>query len=171
MAEASESISLMRNRFLSTGILLLALLASAWGNVLAAALCPHMASDHSCCHAQLSHGSASHEIMGEMQMDEMQMGDMQMTPAAAPAHESDGHAFTQPGMSCEYCIGHSQTTATPNTLRQATQARHSVELSAPLAPSRRVTVASAFVPSVTSRQHAPPVDTSARHVLLSIFRI
>jgi hypothetical protein len=161
----------MRNRFLSTGILLLALLASSWGNVLAAAMCPHMASDHSCCHAQLSHGSASHEMMGGMQMDEMQMGDMQMTPAAAPAHETEDHAFTPPGMSCEYCIGHSQTTATPNTLRQATLTKHGVELSAPLAPSQLITVANSFVPSITSRQHAPPGDTSARHVLISVFRI
>jgi hypothetical protein len=155
----------MRNRFLSTGILLLALLVSAWGNVLAAALCPHMAADHSCCHAQFSHSSASHEMMGEMQM-----GDMQMTPAA-PAHGSEGNAFTQPGMSCEYCIGYSQMTATPNTLRQATQTKHGIELSAPLAPSQSITVASSFVPSVTSRQHAPPGDISSRHVLLSVFRI
>jgi hypothetical protein len=109
-------------------------------------------------------------MMGEMQMAEMQMGDMHMKHAA-PAHEADGNALAQPGMFCEHCFNHSQATATPNTLRQAIQTKHGVELSAPRALSQHTTVASSFVQSVTSRQHAPPADTSPRHVLINVFRI
>lgn len=155
----------MRSRSLSTVILLLALLASAWGNVLAAARCHHLAAEESCCRMQSTHNAASHEMMGEMQM----------TPDASAqevsAQEMKGGAFTRPEIACEHCLAHSQAAALGFTLRQAAQSRHGLELSVPTAPARLVTFAHSFVASITSRQHGPPPDASPRHVLISLFRI
>ncbi len=156
---------MMRNRSLFTGILLLALLLGACGRLLAAAFCPHMEQDHaSCCPAQVSHGSASHEMM-----DGMQMGDMQMPSAAV--HEMDANALGQPGESCAHCIGHSQTTAIPNTLREAARTNHGMERAAPLVSLQSVSFSPPFIPDITSRQHAPPGASAARHVLVNVFRI
>jgi hypothetical protein len=109
---------------------------------------------------QSAQSAASHEMMGEMQV----MPD-------ALAQEMEGGAFTRPEIACEHCLAHSQAAAVGFILRQAAQSRHSLELSAPPAPSRLITFAPSFVASITSRQHGPPPDTSPLHVLISLFRI
>src|SRR5947209_12208400 len=89
-----------RHRVLRAGRLLLALLASAWGNVFAASLCPHMKQGHACCHARAARRPSSHEGMAGMRM-----GDAQSVPAAE--RKTDAEALGLPTELCEHCMGHS----------------------------------------------------------------
>ena len=155
----------MHKRFLSTGVLLLSLMLSAWGNVLAAALCPHMGQDHACCHAQFAHHPATHQGMAGMQMDEMQ---------AEPVTEqkTEAEAFSQPVEQCEHCMSHSQLMSLPATLREADQTKRGEDVVSPLALSEPASVSTPFVTVVPERDHSPPgAELSARHVLISVFRI
>jgi hypothetical protein len=156
----------MHKRFLSTGMLLLALLASAWGNVLAAALCPHSAQQTpACCHARAAHHPSAHEGM-----EAMEMGDMKMEPAAEEA--TPARAFGQLAGACAHCMSHSQPSTLPATLREAGQSRRGSETAMPLITAETVLRTALLVQKVPAREHAPPgAARSARHVLISVFRI
>jgi hypothetical protein len=154
----------MRKRSLSTGTLLLALLLSAVGNVLAAA-CPHMGQDHACCHARVAPHPTSQHGMGEMQM-----GDTRAEHGAEQSTEAS--ALGQPVDSCEHCMGRSSLPTPPATLREADQSKRGEDVSAPLALSGPPSITISFVPFVLAREHAPPTAaSSSRHVLISVFRI
>ncbi|OLE52223.1 MAG: hypothetical protein AUG51_19150 [Acidobacteria bacterium 13_1_20CM_3_53_8] len=155
----------MRKRFLSTVVLTFALILSAWGNVLAAALCPHMGQDHACCHAQLAHHPRNHHEMAGMQMDEMQT-----EPVAE--QRTEANAFSQLAEPCEHCMSHSQLATSSATLREADQTKRGEDVAAPHALSKSMSIATSFVTVVPAREHSPPcASLSARHVLISIFRI
>lgn len=155
----------MRNQSLSAGVLLLALLLSTWGNVLAAALCPHLKQDHSCCPAQVSHDSAHHEMA-----DDMQMSGMEMPPAAAQETKAD--VVSRPVEACAHCVGHSQAPTLPLTPGGAAPTNHSRQLAAPLAVSPLGSRLTLFGDEIVSRPHAPPErGSSARHILIGVFRI
>lgn len=154
----------MRKRSLSSGALLLALLLSAWVNVLAAA-CPHMGQDHACCHARVAPHPASHHGMGEMQMSDTQAGH-------EAEQSADIRARDKPVEACEHCMGRSQLPTPPATLREAHQSKRGEDVSAPPALSEPLSVTTSFVPIVLAREHAPPPAVSSeRHVLFSVFRI
>lgn len=160
-------LSFMRNRFLSSGVLLFVLLTGAWGNVLAASLCPRMAQDHSCCHAKaMQH---AHEAMGDMQMNEMQMSEMQMPSAAE--QETQSMRAVPPDAECEHCLSHSQLTTKLPTLREAEQTRRGEDVAAPLALASHASSIPLFVLPVHARPHAPPGAMTSRHVLINVFRI
>lgn len=180
----------MRTRFLYSGILLFALLAGAWGNVLAAAFCPQMAQRHSCCLVQETPESGkSHDAMGDIQMHDMhmgdvqmgdmqmgdvQMGDMQMGDMQMPQamdQETETNVLARQDAGCEHCMSHCQLPTVPNTLREADQTRSGEHVAAPLALADPVSLAPSFVLRVHSRQHAPPGATPSRHVLFNTFRI
>lgn len=148
----------MRARSLFIGIIFV-LFVSGWGRVLAATLCPHMAQDHSCCHALMA-GSGSHEAMG----------DMQMMPAA-PSPEPGTGTLGQPVEACAHCIGHSGIPATPVAAHEANQAKRIPDVDAPLALMPLALSAPSFILAISSRQGSPPGVTGSRHVLISIFRI
>jgi len=152
----------MRARLLFAGIIL-SLFVSSWGTVLAAAMCPHMAADHSCCHAMHKHGR-----MTDMAMT----SDMQMSPIAvqSPA-ASQANTFSQPLEACAHCLGHSQLPPRPVTLREADQTKRGVKISAPFAADGPNSLIPLRVPAVLPRPHAPPGVMPARHGLLSVFRI
>jgi len=155
----------MCKRSLSTSMLLLALILSAWGNLLAAALCPHMGQDHACCHAQIAHHPANHQGMAGMRMNEMQT-----EPAAEQKTEAE--AFSQLAVPCEHCMTHSQLATSPATLREADQTKRGEDLAPSLALSDRASIATSFSTVISAREHAPPgASTSARHLLINIFRI
>jgi hypothetical protein len=163
--KASVVIGSMRKRSLSSGTLLLALLLSAWGNVLAAVACPHMGQDHACCHARVAHHPASHHEMGEMQM-----GDTQAEHGAEQS--TDASALGQTAQACEHCIGRSPLPTPPAILREVDQPKRGEDVVAPLALSEPLTVTTSFIPLVLAREHAPPTAvSSARHVLINVFRI
>ena len=71
----------MSKRFLSSALLVFALLASTWGNVLAAAFCPRSLG-RECCFAKtyMRSSSSTHENMAgyDMHMDGMSMDGMKM---------------------------------------------------------------------------------------------
>lgn len=86
----------MSKRFLSSGVLVLALLTSAWGHVLAAAFCPR-ALGRECCFAKThNHSSSSiRESMAvhDMHMDGMSMDGMNMDDMAMDAASTDHMAM------------------------------------------------------------------------------
>ena len=141
------------------------LLASVWGSVLTAASCPHAKADHACCHAHATHHPASHAGMEEMQMNDSRGG-------AMAGRESDGEALGQPVGLCEYCMGRSQLPAHPAALQETGQSKRGADVEPTLPPAELGPDAAAFTHSIPAREHAPPRATnSARHVLISVFRI
>ena len=151
----------MRRRHLSVGILLLTLLMSVWGQVLAAALCPHMRQDHACCHAKVAQGHASHEMAG----------DMQMTPAAESAQIEAAVATDKPVEGCDHCMGRPSQAPQTATLRGVERTSRGSELAAPTTLSRPSDLAPTFAAPVPSREHGPPGASVHRHVLIGVFRI
>ena len=163
-------------RFVSyMGIILLALLLSGGGSVLAAMLCPHagmnqalpMAEDHSLCHAMLEAGSMHHQ--GHQQ--EAAHGAQMKTVAAPLLHANHSAALGQPVGTCAHCIGQSELPATPASVRELTlQKRDAGKLvghtQAPTAAPVAVYV-SQFAPV----QHAPPGLAVRKHLIFSVFLI
>src|ERR1700694_750874 len=118
----------MRKRFLSIAFVVVALLFSAWGNVIAAAFCPRFALNRNCClkhgtqpSKQAKHESSCHHEMAGMKMDDMQMEteadsapdtSAQKSHAQLPSESSnDEVALDQPIEQCACCLSHSQTTS------------------------------------------------------------
>ncbi|MFN2455358.1 MAG: hypothetical protein ABR577_14175 [Pyrinomonadaceae bacterium] len=137
---------------------------SAWGSVLAATLCPHMAQDHSCCHAMMNHGDMSSQGMGEMQM---------ATPVSRPnADRDNAETLGQPAEECAHCLGHTGLPLAPAAAFSASvQTKRNTNALAPQAANSLVTLVAPFTATVTAKQNAPPVASSPRYVLLSVFRI
>ena len=75
-----------------TSFLLLAFMAGAWGNVLAAAFCPRIGSAHECCLKHTTHQSSAHE------MHDMDMGDMQMEMSAKSIEETSPQEQIEPSV-------------------------------------------------------------------------
>jgi len=143
------------------GTLLLALFMSVWGQVLAAAMCPHMRQDHACCHTQVAHKSASHEMTG----------DMQMMPEAECVEGAVVTASDKPTEGCEHCMGRASQSPLTVTLREVDRTKRGSELAAPVALSRSSDLAPPFTAHVPSREHSPPELSADWHVLISVFRI
>ena len=151
----------MRTRLPSVVTLLLAFLVSAWGNVLAAAMCPHMRQDHACCHPQVAQNHTSHEMTG----------DMQMTPAIESAEVAAFAAADKPVEGCAHCMGRAPQSPPTVSLREVDRTNHGSELAAPTPASQPSYLAAPFTTSVPSREHSPPGASADRHVLISLFRI
>ena len=147
-------------------LLLLALLASAWCGVFAAAMCPHVKPGHACCHARAASHPASHEGMADMQMGDSQGG-------ATVKQEPEGTALGQPAELCDHCMGRSQLPALPAaTLRESEQSKRGADLKPTLSPLELGAVVAALISTIPAREHAPPgAINSARHVLVNVFRI
>src|SRR2546423_5877558 len=131
-------------------LLLLALLASAWGGVFAAAMCPHVKPGHACCHARAASHPASHEGMADMQM-----GDSQ--GRATAMQEPEGAALSQPAELCDHCMGRSQLPSLPAaTLREGEQSKRGADLKPTLSPLELGAIVAAFIHTIPAREHAPP---------------
>lgn len=151
----------MRRRHLSVSTILAALLLGAWGQVFAAASCPHMRQDHACCHARVTHNHAADEMPGGMQM----------TPAAEAAPGAEVTASDKPIEGCDHCMGRSSQSPLTATLREVDRTNRGSELAAPVILSWSSVLAPPFTVSVPSREHSPPEWSADRHVLISVFRI
>jgi hypothetical protein len=158
----------MMRRFLLTASVLL-LFVSGWSQVLAASLCSHTSGAHGCCITkEAGRGqAASHQGMAMDGMESMEMP----SEEAAPAGNARGGSFGQPVEDCAHCIGHSQSQTVPLARIASDQSRRGNERLAPQVEVVLAPLASAFAPTVTSRQHAPPGAVTSRHVLISVFRI
>src|SRR5947209_4366575 len=150
----------MRRLTSYTFILLLSLILSGQGNVLAAAFCQH-AQLPACCQTKTMRDSMpSHDMMEGMNM-------------SMPAAEAEADSISQPTELCAHCMSH------PNLPAKAVAAVASVEqskrdlsarISALVSKSPASSIAS-FAPLLSSRPHAPPVTSARRHVLISTFLI
>src|SRR5882724_8461752 len=89
----------MRKRSFSIILLVVALLFSAWSNVIAAASCPRYMLNGDCgiMHAarqpqQVEHESSCQREMADMEMDDMQLDDMQKEVEPPPKSGADSIA-------------------------------------------------------------------------------
>ena len=138
------------------------LFVSGWSHVLAAAFCPKM-QEMPDCHMQKAPTSASQHEGHEG----MEMGDMQMSPSAL---EDKVNSLERSVASC--CANRSALPPSSVIVsRGAEQPRK--ELGAVLQTALKVIAppTPSFAPPVASRQHAPPVDSTPLHLLLSVFLI
>lgn len=154
----------MPKRILVTTVLAVGLLFSQGGTLLVAALCPHLQSPAASCEPPQESAAMSHEDMGHM-------GHMEMAAEPASQPDYDAFALSQPVDPCSHCAVHSRTTQTIASLRATEAAKPSVDLNIPLEVSKVAPVAASPVAVLTSRAHGPPVETTARHILINIFRI
>lgn len=154
----------MHMRFLATIVLASALLFSQGGNLLVAALCPHLRMDMASCEQQAAAAPMSHEDMGHMD-------DGQMEHEAASQPSGDAFALGQPTDPCSHCAVHSRTSSNTASLRASEAVKRSVALNTPVPVSRIAPVTLSLVPALTSRAHGPPGHSTSRYILINIFRI
>jgi hypothetical protein len=179
----------MRKRSFSVGILIIAFLMSAWGNVIAAAFCPRFALNHSCTNEHKAHqpkqvenaSSCHHEMAG------MEMNDMEMEHDASSYSKSDSStqsshvqsrfesssdqvAFDLPIEQCPHCWSHSQPTAGSVSTAAVDPSKQLVETDSP--PANLIFASlSVFPILITPSEHGPPGIALPRHVLINVFRI
>jgi len=166
-------------RFFSISFLVAALLLCAWGNVLAAAFCPHFALANGSSGKQLAHRPASHAKMCDMGMGDMQMDGMtepavdesavNLQIGVAGESTTDSDALDQPKGLCTHCLMHSQTALGSLSVGAINPERRSDESRAP--NSALVSLLPVIVTSVRQMGHAPPGESPPRNVLNSVFRI
>ena len=182
--EAVIGIIQVKKSSIFTFFLMLAFVAGASGNVLAAAFCPHLGSPRACCLKQASHSPPSSNEMYDRDMRDMQMGDMQLDMPAESTEEAsprqvvstevepdrDGSALELPAETCAHCLNHSQLPLGSFALRETESAKRCADLTAPQVIQQ---VSFATLPSLIlePREHAPPGEPSPRHILINVFRI
>ena len=177
----------MRKRSLSIVFIVVALLFSAWGNVIAAAFCPRFLLNRDCClkHTAQSPMDSKHESSGHHEMAGMEMDDMEMETEAGSAPDtcaqnslaqlpsepsSDVVALDLPIEQCACCLSHSQTTLGTVSVVPIDPSKRLVEtnsLPANFAIGLTAAVAELIVPS----EHSPPGPSSPRHIIINVFRI
>ena len=167
---------------------MIALLSSAWGNVIAATFCPRYALNRDCInHAAPRSKHTEHRSSCHEQMADMEMGDMQMEMDAAPDSESDVNTqdsqieFTSESSSdevaldlpirpCSHCLSHSQPTSGTVFVVAVDPSKRLIETNSP--PADFVVVSPyAFFSRIEFRDHGPPGESTPRHILIRVFRI
>jgi hypothetical protein len=164
----------MKLLFLIATILLL--FVSGWGNVLAAAFCPHEGRQTRACPSKEAthhdHGmNSSHEAMTMGEMEGMGIQTSAMPNDAAPATGSQARVADQPMDDCAHCVSHSRFPTVPSVTGVVDQSKRGEDMAAPPAPSITIPLAAAHTTPIYSRQHGPPGATISRQVLINIFRI
>jgi hypothetical protein len=179
----------MKRRLISIIILVIALLFSAWSNVITAAFCPRYMSNRNCCieheirqPMQVDHKSSCQHEMADMEMVDMQMESEAPSEAAAnslvvnpPIHiateaSSDQVVVDLPIESCAHCWMHSQPTSGTTTVAAIDPSKRLVETNAPPADFA-MALPPALVLPITPREHEPPGNPFPRHALINVFRI
>ena len=175
----------MRKRSLSIVFVVVALLFSAWGNVIAAAFCPRFALNHDCClkhgtqpSKQAKHESSCHHEMAGMEMDDMQMEaeadsapDTSAQNSHAPSEASnDEVALDLPIEQCACCLSHSQTTSGTVSVVAIDPSKQLVETNSPPA-NFAIGLTSAFAGLIVRSEHSPPGQSTPRHIIINVFRI
>ena len=179
----------MRMRFLIPGFLVVALLFSAWGNVIAAAFCPGYASNRNCCvkqtvsaPKQVEHPSSCHAEMAGMEMDGIPTETetsadsgtdpgVQNSQATLTSESSiDQVAFDLPIEECPHCWSHSQPTSGAASVVTVEASKRLIETNLPTADFA-VAPPPAFSIFVSFSGHGPPGISLPRHVLINVFRI
>ena len=181
----------MRKRSLSTIVLAITLLLSAWSNVIAAASCPrYLNSVGSVRHAGpqskwvVGKSSCHHHEMAGMTMDDTQMEAETVSDLKTNA-DSTGEAsqieltsdflnneaaFDFPLEGCAHCWIHSQPTSGAVAAAVLNPAKQVVETDAPLT-NVALAIPSSLPVSIRASEHGPPGNSFPRHLLLNVFRI
>jgi hypothetical protein len=177
----------MRKRSASIVFVVVALLFSAWGNVIAAAFCPCFSLNRDCClkrgtqqAKQVKHESSCHHEMAGMEMDDMQMeteADSARDTSAQNSHvqlpsesSSDEVALDLPIEQCAHCLSHSQTTSGTVSVVAIDPSKRLVETSS-LPANFAIGLTSAFADLIVPSEHSPPGPSTPRHVIINVFRI
>lgn len=177
----------MKQRALSIVFVVVALLFSAWGNVIAAAFCPRFAQNRDCClkhPAQqpkpVKHESSCHHEMAGMEMGEMQMDteaeyerdftaqDLQVELPSAPSTEEV--ALDLPIEACAHCLSHSQPTSRTISVPAIDPSRRLVENNS-LPANIAIGLTASFADLIAPSEHGPPRPSSPRHLVINVFRI
>ena len=181
--EAVIGIIQVKKPSILTFFLMLAFVAGAWENVLAAAFCPHLGAPRACCLKRATHSSPPSNEMHDMDKSDLQMDDMQMDMPAESTEEAspqqvvsteepdrDVSALQLPAETCAHCLNHSQLPLGSFALRETESAKRCAGLTAPQVIPQ---VSFATLPNriLEPREHAPPGKPSPRHILINVFRI
>ena len=179
-----RTMATVGKRVLFTLIIVIALLSSAWGNMLLASFCPHFTQNHVRSFKHSAHQPISLESHPEtcgMNMPDMQMESMDNSQGDtdAPVAQTDGandsnadaDALDHPGEACPHCLMHSQTSSGTIIVQAINPEKRSVESEAPPATSAQVSLPAILVAKPSPNEHAPPGESSRWHVLISVFRI
>jgi hypothetical protein len=153
---------------LVSGFLLLILLSSGMNGM----LCPHMAgSSHHCGTSALVVRDAHHQAMNNhTQMDREQTDETQEAFSTASTGQSDVAIISQKDEQCSHCLAHSQSTP-KSTLQLIVNGDGSSDIAAADTSSRFVQALQSTITLLDLHGHSPPGSTTARHVLISTFRI
>jgi hypothetical protein len=173
----------MKRRSLLIVIVAVALLFSAWGNVIAAALCPRFALNRDCClkHAvhqamQVKHQSSCQHEMAGMDMDDMQMESLPDTRAQnssvelASESSSEQVALDLPIEQCACCVSQSQTTSGTVSVVAIDPSKRVVKINS-MPANFAISLTSAFASFIVPSEHSPPGPSTPRHVIINVFRI
>ena len=172
----------MRKRSLSIVFVVVALLFSAWGNVIAAAFCPRFALSRDCYLKHTAqqptqkHDSSCHHEMAGMDMGDMQMESPSDTSESnspiEPASESSSEqvALELPIEPCAHCMTHSQPTSGTVSVVAIDPSKRLVESNSRPA-NFAVDSTSAFADLIVPSEHSPPGPSSPRHIIINVFRI
>jgi hypothetical protein len=178
----------MRKRSLSiVFVVVVALLVSAWGNVIAAAFCPRFMLNGDCClkhgaepSKHVKHESSCHHEMAGMEMDDMQMEteadsapdtSAQNSQVEVPSESSsDEVALDLPIEQCACCLSHPQTTSGTVSVVAIDSSKQLVETNS-LPANFVIGLTSAFAGLIVRSERSPPGQSTPRHVIINVFRI
>lgn len=178
----SSEYGIVKKRSLSIVFVIVALLFSAWGNVIAAAFCPRFALNRDC---DLKHTAQQltqkHDLSCHQEMAGMDMGDMQMdspsdtgasNPPIEPSPQSSGEqvALELPIEPCGHCMIHSQPTSGTVSVVAIDPSKRLVESNS-LPANFAVDLTSVFADLIVPSEHGPPGPSSPRHIIINVFRI
>ena len=177
----------MQKRHLSIVILIVTLVLSMWGNVIAAGFCPRFAHNRDCHPKQVSfqpkpvaHQPSCHREMTDSDMEGMQseapvdsvpVTDVEASPMKFTVEvTSDKLAFELPSEPCSHCLTHSQpASGAASSTVTVDPSKRLVETNSP--PAGFAAVPLVAFQTIVPMEHGPPGQSSARHILISVFRI
>ena len=177
----------MRRSVQIFGLVVLALAASGWGSLVAAALCPHAVvnkakasapsatSEAQACHTQpvIQPQAHCHDSMtaeqGEMEGMAMERATPVDDETRAPAR--DGRTgLGQPAEACTHCMGSPENPVSTVVMRQQVETKRGVEMAA-AQTTLTVPPTTSFTHTVLFRQGAPPGSSPPKHLLIGVFLI
>ena len=178
----------MRNRSAAIVLLVVSLLVSAWGNVIAASFCPQYGITRDNCFTQASHKPihveavhvgqepSCHREMADMNSDStdnMPIENSELSESAEsftlimPAGAS---VVNMPTQKCGHCWMHSQAASGSTTLGSVGPLMRLTETKA--APTNLVLASPDFhTVTIAQLDHGPPGTAFPRHLLINVFRI
>ena len=93
-----------------------------------------------------------------------------MPADAVDDSNADADTLDQPSEPCPHCLMHSQP-ASGIIVQAINPEKRSVDSEVPAATSALVSLPAVFVTKPSPNEHAPPGESSRRHVLISVFRL